>query len=173
MALCVAKRNAMRLYEAADVIDSDVGESIHLCLREAAVCDLVNACEEAFAARGNALLAAQDAAEIDIHVVLHPRIRVRVCCDLEHRYDGVACRCSAPRGEDDDVAARRNHRSNGGNVVARRIHDDRAAFRRSFGLRQNLDDRARASLADAAETLFVGSPDLPLSDAPRSPRRHG
>ena len=71
MALCVAKRNAMCLYEAADVIDSDVGESIRLCLREAAVCDLVNACEEAFAARGNALLAAQDAAEIDIHVVLH------------------------------------------------------------------------------------------------------
>ena len=101
------------------------------------------------------LFAADDGGEVDIHVVLHLAVGHLVGGDFQDRDDGVAGGRAAAGREGDDLTAAGDHAGHGGDIVARRVHDDRTVFRRLFGLFEDFDDGTRAPLADAAEALLI------------------
>ncbi len=137
------------------MVDSDVGEAVSLRFGQLAIADVVDDVEEFLPHLLVRLFAADDGGEVDIHVVLHLAVGHLVGGDFQDRDDGVAGGRAAAGREGDDLTAAGDHAGHGGDIVARRVHDDRTVFRRLFGLFEDFDDGTRAPLADAAEALLI------------------
>ena len=137
------------------MVDRYVGEAVGFRFGQFAIADVVDDVEQFLAHLLVSLLAADDGGKVDVHVVLHLAVGHFVGRDFQDRNDGVSGGRAAAGREGDDLAAAGDHAGDGGDVIARRVHDNGAVFRRLLRLLENFDDRTGATLADAAETLLV------------------
>src|SRR5579863_1577616 len=79
--------------------------------------------ENALTALLHGLLAIQDGAAIDVHIVFHPLVHRRVGRKLDRGRGLAAEHAAAPGGEADEIGAARDLACGRHRVVARRIHE--------------------------------------------------
>ena len=102
----------------------------------------------------HALLAVEDGAAIDVHVVFHPLVHRRVGRKLDRGRRLAPEHAAAPGGEADEVGAARHLTRRRHRVVAGRVHEDKTLFGDGFGVIEDIDEVGAAGLGHRAKRLF-------------------
>src|SRR4051812_12303326 len=110
--------------------------------------------ENALAALLDALLAFEDGAAIDVHVLFHALVHGRVGRELDRRRRLAPEHAAATRGEADQIGAAGDLPGRGNGIVARRVHEDETLLGDGFGVAQHLDEIGGAGLRHRAERLL-------------------
>lgn len=102
------------------------------------------------------LLAGDDPPGVQVHIMLHPLIGVRVAADLDHGHGGESLRGAAPGGEHHHLRAGGRHAGEDLRLASGGILDPQALLPvRAVAVFQHALDRPVAGFHDGAEALFL------------------
>src|ERR1700733_731022 len=96
------------------------------------------------------LLAVEDGAAVDVHVVFHARVHGRVGRELDRGRRLAAEYAAAPGGEADEIGASGHLPRRRNRVVAGRIHEDKALLGDGFRIVEDVDEVGAAGFRHRA-----------------------
>ena len=104
------------------------------------------------------LFAGDDAAGVQIHIVLHALIGIGIAADLDDRHGREALRGAAPGREQHDLRTGSGHTGQDLGLTAGRVLDPQALLIvDAFGVFQHALDRTVAGLDDRTQALFLNA----------------